>query len=53
MESVLLPAVGSRQGLWAIGPIFAGSEIRRGDADLVAGGMLTELKTQIRSRPSG
>ena len=51
MESVLLPAVGSRQGLWAIGPTFAGSKIMRGDADLVAGGMLTELKT-TNKKPS-
>ena len=37
MESVLLPAIASRQGLWAIGPVFAGSQIMPGDADLVAG----------------
>jgi hypothetical protein len=52
MESVLLPAVNSRQGLWALGPTFAGSEIMRGDADLVAGGLLTELKTTSKNRPS-
>ena len=51
MESVLLPAVNSRQGLWALGPTFAGSEIMRGDADLVAGGLLTELKTTSK-KPS-
>ena len=43
MESALLPAVGARHGLWAIGPVFAGSQIMRGDADLIAGGLLTEL----------
>ena len=51
MESELLPALVSRQGLWAIGPVFAGSEIMKGDADLIAGGLLTELKTTIK-KPS-
>jgi len=51
VESALLPAVGSRRGLWAIGPVFAGSEIMRGDADLIAGGLLTELKTTSK-KPS-
>jgi hypothetical protein len=51
MESALLPAIGSRPGLWAIGPVFAGSAIMRGDADLIAGGLLTELKTTIK-KPS-
>ena len=36
MESALLPAIASRQGLWATGPVFAGSQIMPGDADLVA-----------------
>jgi hypothetical protein len=51
MESVLLPEISSRHGLWAIGPTFAGSEIMRGDADLVAAGLLTELKTTTK-KPS-
>ena len=51
MELALLPAIGSRHGLWAIGPVFAGSEIMRGDADLIAGGLLTELKTTTK-KPS-
>ena len=51
MESVLLPAIASRQGLWALGPVFAGSQIMPGDADLVAGGLLTELKTTTK-KPS-
>jgi hypothetical protein len=45
MESALLPAVAARHGLWAVGPTFAGSPIMRGDADLIARGLLTELKT--------
>jgi hypothetical protein len=51
MESALLPAVTSRPGLWAPGPEFAGSQILRGDADLIAGGLLIELKTSIK-KPS-
>jgi len=51
MESALLPAIASREGVWAIGPVFAGSEIMPGDADLVAGGLLTELKTTSK-KPS-
>jgi hypothetical protein len=51
MESVLLPGISSRQGLWAIGPVFAGSEIMRGDADIIAGGVLIELKTTTK-KPS-
>lgn len=51
LESALLPAVDSKNGLWAIGPTFAGSQIMRGDADLIAGGLLMELKTTTR-KPS-
>jgi hypothetical protein len=45
MESALLPAIASRRGSWAAGPTFAGSQIMHGDADLIAGGLLIELKT--------
>jgi len=51
MESALLPAVGVRCGLWAIGPVFAGSRIMPGDADLIASGLLMELKTTSK-KPS-
>jgi hypothetical protein len=51
MESALLSAVGSRRGLLAIGPVFAGSQIMLGDADLIAGGLLVELKTTSK-KPS-
>jgi hypothetical protein len=44
-ESALLPALGNRPGMWAIGPTFAGSALMAGDADLVAGGLLADLKT--------
>jgi hypothetical protein len=50
-DNPLLPAIASRPGLWAVGPVFAGSQIMRGDADLIAGGLLTELKTTIK-KPS-
>ena len=51
MDLALLPAIGTRSGLWAIGPVFAGSEIMNADADLIAGGLLTELKTTSK-KPS-
>jgi hypothetical protein len=51
LESVLIPALSGRSGWWAIGPVFAGSAIMRGDADLIAAGLLTELKTTAR-KPS-
>jgi hypothetical protein len=51
LESVLVPALSGRAGLWATGPVFAGSAIMRGDADLIAAGLLTELKTTAR-KPS-
>lgn len=51
IESALLPAIGSRGGLWAIGPVFTGSRIMPGDADLIAGGLLIELKT-VSKKPS-
>jgi hypothetical protein len=51
IESALLPALGSRGGLWAIGPVFTGSQIMPGDADLIASGLLIELKTTTK-KPS-
>jgi hypothetical protein len=51
MEAVLLPGLASRRGLWATGPVFAGSQLMPGDADLIAGGLLAELKTTA-SKPS-
>jgi hypothetical protein len=44
-ESALLPALANRPGMWAIGPTFAGSALIPADADLVAGGLLADLKT--------
>jgi hypothetical protein len=34
--------------LWAIGPTFAGSELINADADLIAGGLLLDLKTSSK-----
>lgn len=50
-KSRLLPAIADRTGLWVIGPEFAGSEIMKADADLIARGLLTELKTSAK-KPS-
>jgi len=51
MESALLPHLSGRLGLWAPGPVLAGSAIMPADCDLVAGGMLVELKTTVK-KPS-
>jgi hypothetical protein len=50
-EATLLPGLASRHGRWAIGPTFAGSEFMHADADLIAAGLLLELKTTAK-RPS-
>ncbi len=44
-ESVLLPPLANRPGTWAIGPTLAGSALIAADADLIAGGLLADLKT--------
>lgn len=46
-RSALLPALADRRGPWAIGPRFEGSKLMRADADLVARGLLVELKTNL------
>jgi hypothetical protein len=46
-RSALLPAVANRRGPWAIGPTFEGSKLMRADADLIARGLLVELKTNL------
>jgi hypothetical protein len=46
-QSVLIPALESRQGLWSDGPVFDGSALIGGaDADLIAADLLLELKTE-------
>lgn len=44
-ESALLPPLANRPGTWAIGPTLAGSALIAADADLIAGGLLVDLKT--------
>ncbi|GLZ28069.1 hypothetical protein Lesp02_02590 [Lentzea sp. NBRC 105346] len=46
-ESVLLPALASRVGRWAIGPTFEGSALMNADADLIAAATLVEIKTLL------
>jgi len=48
MDSTLLPSLASRPGLWAPGPTLAGSALMAGDCDLIAGGLLLELKVSAK-----
>ena len=48
MESTLLPSLAARPGLWAPGPTLAGSALMAGDCDLIAGGLLLELKVSAK-----
>jgi hypothetical protein len=50
-EAVLLPSLVPRHGRWVIGPTFTGSEFIHADADLIASGLLVELKTTAK-KPS-
>jgi hypothetical protein len=50
-ETALLPRLATRQGPWAIGPVFTGSTVMNADADLIAAGLLLDLKTAA-ARPS-
>ena len=47
-EQHLLPELATRAGLWAAGPRFAASQIMPADGDLIAGGLLLDLKTSAR-----
>jgi hypothetical protein len=47
-ETTLIPQLATRPGLWAIGPTFTGSQLIKADADLVAGGLLLDLKTSSK-----
>jgi hypothetical protein len=49
-EEVLLPALASRVGRWAVGPTFEGSKLMNADADLIAAGTLVEIKTVLGSK---
>ena len=49
-EANLLPALAARKGPWALGPTFAGSRLMKADADLIAAGLLLELKTNLGNK---
>ncbi|MFJ6154282.1 hypothetical protein [Micromonospora profundi] len=49
-ERSLLPSLSARRGAWALGPTFAGSSLMNADADLIAAGLLLELKTSLGSK---
>jgi hypothetical protein len=47
----LLPALAARSGPLHLGPTFAGSlDVRGADADVIAGGLLLEVKVQLGDR---
>ena len=48
-EQRLLPQLAARTGLWAVGPHFSASQLMPADADLIAGGLLLDLKTSARA----
>lgn len=50
-EAALLPSLASREGRWVIGPTFTGSEFIHADADLIAAGLILDLKTTAK-KPS-
>jgi len=53
-EEALLPRLATRHGTWALGPTFTGSALLNADADLIAAGLLLEVKTsQGPKRPDG
>jgi hypothetical protein len=49
-EDTLLPALSGRRGSWALGPTFDGSAIMNADADLIAAGLLLEIKTSLGTK---
>lgn len=51
LESVLILQLAARYGSWTLGPTFTGSQLIRADADLIAAGLLLDLKTSSK-RPS-
>ena len=47
-ETTLIPQLAARTGPWAAGPTFAGSALIAADGDLIAAGLLLELKTSVK-----
>jgi hypothetical protein len=50
-EASLIPQLASRHGRWYLGPVFTGSELMNADGDLIAAGLLIDLKTSAK-KPS-
>lgn len=50
-ETDLIPVLALRPGRWYLGPTFTGSRLVRADADLIAAGLLIDLKTAA-AKPS-
>jgi hypothetical protein len=46
--STLLPQLADRPGRWVLGPEFTGSELIKADADVIAAGLLFDLKTDSK-----
>jgi hypothetical protein len=46
--SSLLPQLARRRGAWVLGPGFTGSALIKADADLIAAGLLLDLKTDSK-----
>jgi hypothetical protein len=52
-ETTLIPVLALRPGRWHLGPTFAGSRLIRADADVIAAGLLVDLKTAAASPSLG
>lgn len=50
-SAILIPQLAARTGTWALGPTFTGSALIKADADLIAAGLLIDLKTSAK-KPS-
>jgi hypothetical protein len=50
-ETTLIPQLAGRPGRWYLGPTFTGSQLVKADADLIAAGLLIDLKTAA-AKPS-
>jgi hypothetical protein len=51
--ATLLPQLAARPGPWALGPVFAGSQLPAADTDIVASGLLVQLKVTVHPRLGG
>ncbi len=53
MERELVPRLAARHGMWTLGPTFTGSHFMNGDGDLIASGLLLDLKTTSKTGLDG